>query len=221
MKLKLFITHAIIFSIGASVASSYFLFKDIPLTANYITADPQYIKLTDEAQPEHYGELLRQNYLGNMYLTKPIYFFKRQNGYNILADLANKGYSPAAFSLFNFEIRKYHQDLLQKSAEAKDHYNKAYKWAMVAAKQGYYFPLQSMVKIYQLENTKDISEELSLLKSWAHKSSIDATAFALHEYYYKKGNEEEAQKWLDTAQKIWDEHRPKPACTTITPWRGW
>ena len=222
MKLKPFITHAAIFIVGASVASSYFLLKEMPSTAKYVTADMQQIKLADDATPVSYSSVLQQDYLGVMYLRKPIYFFYRNKGYKLLTDLANKGYSQAAFSLHDYEINQYHKYLESSDLEAANkHYKKAYEWAMLAARQGFYFPLQMMVKIHGLDKTKDITEELEMLKEWARKSSIDATSYALWEYYDAKGEQEKAKYWLDTSKQIASENRPKPSCTVISPWRGY
>lgn len=224
MKLRPFIAHTSIFAsglvAGLLVASSYFVFDVLPSTQSAVLADPPLIKLSKESEPVSYDTVIQQAYLGNLYLRNPIYFFKRQEGYDMLADLANRGYSNSAMSLYFYEIRQAFQGPYNPKV-TKKHYDQAYHWAMLAANQGLYVTLLMMIKNEGLGQTKDITKELAMLEDWAKKSPTNATALGLHEYYNKQGEKEKAAKWLETAKKIQDEHRPKPACTTITPWRGW
>ena len=223
MKLQPIITHTITLSIGSVLTAGYFLLNFVPATATYIPSNALLIKLNEEAVPIDYHPVLQKDFLGGLYLRNPFYFFKREKGYEMLTELAEEGYSSATVDLYTFEATKALKSEVKGDKEiAEQHYNKAYDWAKLAAENKSYFPLLDLVKNLNLEQRQDISEELKILAEGAESSSRGGIAFSLWEYYYfKKKDEKRAEYWLDIAQKISDEQRPDPACTTITPWKGW
>ena len=220
MKLKLFITHLLTLVIGFGLASSYFVFDVIPSTARHIVADPQYIKLTNDTEPVEYNEVLQQDYLGSLYLRNPVYFFKRQQGYDMLEHLANKGYTSAATHLHGYHILRaiYHYPNYEK---ANIEFAKAHKWAKVAAAQGMPAYLLSMLNADRSYVAETTPEEMAMLEEAAKNSSIGTSAEWVSEYYSKIGEDEKAAEWMAIADNIWASDPPKPACSTITPWKGW
>lgn len=218
MKLKSVITHLLTLVVGLSIASSYFLFSLLPSTAQHVVADPQFIELTDEAVS--YSELLQQSYLGSLYLRSPVYFFKRQEGYQILAELAERGYTNAARNLYGHHMLKA-VFLGSNHEKANIEYAKAHKWAKVAAAQGAVGSLLGVLVDTRSYGAEATPEEIIMVEEFAKNSSAGALGEFVSEYYAKIGDEEKAAEWKTIADEIWASDPPKPACSTITPWKGW
>lgn len=221
MKLKSVITHTFIFAAGSIITAGYFLFSFVPSTASYIGSDSKKIKMSNDSETVDYQPILEKDFLASLYLHEPLYFLWRDKGYKSLEELAKSGYSPATTTLFHYNMGRVTDIGSSDYPKSNIHYKEAYKLAMLAAEQGSYYPLLFMIKIYHLDVSEDITQEIELLENAALNSSKDNLAFGLHAYYLEKKDEEKAEHWLNIAQKIWDEKRPEPACTTITPWRGY
>jgi len=220
MKLKSFITHAAFLMIGIALTASYFIVDILPGTKQYVAPDAAFIKLPNNSEPQNYRGILQDYYLARMYLASPVFFFRRDKGYKMMQKLSDEGYTPATNSLFNYHIDKAYWSRVGKP-KLYGEFLKAYKWATIAADQEQYGPISSIVIINTPKNIEETSEAVKILEKAAPESSKDGLAFSLHTYYFKEGNNEKAEHWLNVAQKIWDEKRPEPACTTITPWKGW
>lgn len=220
MKLRPFITHLLTLIIGLGIASSYFVFSVIPSTEIRVLGDAQFIKLTENGEPESYSEVLGQDFLGGVYLKTPVYFFKHQQGYDMLSDLANRGYTPAARELHIYHMLKAIY-LFPDYDKANIEFAKAHKWAKVSAAQGFVGDLLSMLKADRSYVAETTPEEMAHVEEVAKSSSIGTYAEWVSEYYAKTGNDEKAAEWKTIADKIWATPNPKPACSTITPWKGW
>ena len=220
MKLRSLITHLLTLASGIGIASYYFLFSVIPSTAVYVVGDPPNIKLTPDGEPVSYGEVLQKDFLGDVYLKTPAYFFKHQQGYDMLAELANKGYTKAANNLHAYHLMKA-MSLYPDYEKANVEFAKAHKWAKVSAAQGSIGYLLMMLKTDRSYVTETTPEEMAMLEEAAKNSSIGTFAEWVSEYYSKIGEEEKAAEWMAIADNIWASDPPKPACSTITPWKGW
>ena len=217
MKTTLFTTHTLVFLVGLVIASSYFIFYGMPQAAKYIVAEPMFIKMTEDAEKESYNVVLQEDYIGNIYLKHPAYFFKREEGKQILADLAKRGYTPAAGSLFAYHsIKHMYAD---NAEDEQKHLMDAHRWAMLAAEQGDFMDLHILFHIHDLyEYQDDVSKELALLEKAAMESDSHIFATDLSVYYeLQEGNKEKAEKWLKIAEETYKAPYQEPACTTIMP----
>lgn len=208
--------------VGGLLVTVMFLECVMPKIYSNMVVDVQNIELLKGEKSVDYADILEEYQLARLYLEDPMYFYKRKKGYRILEELSGKGYTPAAVSLNTFHAKQMNYYASKKDIEnfAKQH-SKTHYWALVAAKQGDYVPLMSMVKHDALEKVKgDISEELILLDKWVQESSLSTAPKIMAAYYEKVGNKEKAAKlWAEYEQRKQNPLSP-PACTTITPWRG-
>lgn len=217
MKKVLFATHTLVFLAGLLIASAYFVFYGLPLTARYIVADPMYIKLTEDTEKENYSDILQEDYLGSLYLKHPAYFFKRQEGKDILKNLAHRGYTPASGSLFAYYITRHmYADNYE---EEKRYLMDAHKWAMLAAKQGSFFDLFTLFHIFDLYDYKgDVSEELAILEKAAKASPSHVFANGLSKFYaLQRKDTGNAEKWHKVAQEIYHSSYEEAPGRTIIP----
>lgn len=222
MKLKPIITHTFIFTAGSIFTAGYFLLIFVPSVANHIPADSLRIKLSENTAPEAYQPILERDFLGGLYLRNPLYFFKRQEGYDMLEGLAKEGYTGALTNIYAYETDKALKNLVKGDTnKASAHYKKAYDLAMLGVEQKSYFPLIDLIKTHKLRDRKDISEELKILEKQAKSSSRGGLALILSDYYELNADKQKAEYWQRIAKEINSENRPEPICMTITPWRGY
>lgn len=220
MKKILFTTHALFLIIGFLAASGLFIFYAIPLTQNYIEADPHFIRLSQDPERVNYDDLLQEYYLAKLYLNHPAYFFKRDEGKAKLTLLANRGYTLAIT-----ELIKFHQIMAHRAAfkhhpdevKYEQHIEKAYDLAIKAAEFGNYTYLHMMFKVRKPYEQRDITEEIALLEKGALEIQSDQLAVDLSVYHYTQGNTEKEEKWLTIAEEIYNSPRKEPACVTIEP----
>lgn len=231
MKLRQLITHTVFLSIGlavgVSVASYYFLFKIIPDTTQYVKTDIEYIDLPNTDNQTQYYTVLQEFFLGDMYLRDPIYFFQRDKGQKILESLVERGYTPAADLLWSYHLKKaFASDSLLHGNRSKivdeNEYNKAHKWAVIAAEQGSLFSLFQMIRFYGLPKYKDITEEVKLMEKTAKERTHFVFSDWLMGYYEAIGNTEKAKYWEGISEAIASDPNAfiPPQIRTIKPWRG-
>ena len=225
MSKKVFIA-SIVGAMLVSGAVSMFLTAHmmLPITKNYIGSDALFIKLDDQEEPHLYGEILEQDYLGELYLHHPLLFHKRDEGYQLLEDLAKRGYTPAANSLYYYhynKLREYGDSYFLNEEKAIRLYEEMHKWAILAAEQGGAINLHTGLKYHKLEQFKDVSYEIELLEDHALKSQVPVAAKFLINYYTRQNNPEKAAHWAQVAEDIEASPFVEPACATITPWRGY
>lgn len=221
MKIRPLITHTFAMGVGLLAASSYFLIEFIPSSAERIySSEVHNIKLSEMNESIPYSEILEKRYLSSLYGSSLLYFFKRQQSRKIDEELAKTGYWPSLDNVFGYHHWRADDPRLDGEAHSY-HFNEALKWAEFAAERGYQIPMLLMITRLDLGQTEDISQELANVEGYAQTASYHGPAKMLAEYYKKKGNTEKAQHWSRVAEKIKEEKRAAPACTTITPWKGW
>lgn len=220
MNVRYFITHTLAILLTVLSTSVFFALYVMPQTSEFVYVDPHKIVLSPSEEPRAYLDVARQNYLGQLFLKHPLYFYKRETGYNQLAELAKQGYTPAASNLYTYHINE-----VYKGPHTKKHANeqlaKAYKWAKLAGQQGSFTPLSFMALDTDFYVLHDPKEDIQTIEDIARKSSISGPAKILSRYYAKQENTEKANEWQNIAGEIEALARPAPTCTTITPWRGW
>ena len=204
-------THLITLLIGALITIFIFAENVLPKASNYISTDPQYISLS-EKEPIEYGKIMDEMYLGKLYFTHPLYFLKRQRGYEILSNLANQGYTPAANALAS------HYTYKAVETRSEEDIKRAHTWSVIAAKQGQITPLHSLIFKTSLLNNTDISDDISLLESLEKSTTLPWLAESLSEYFKEHGQTQKATQWASIREeKIFIE----PKCSVITPWIGY
>ncbi len=224
MKLNTVLTYAGTILLSATLAtgavSYYFLESYIPSVERYIDADPHYIQYAPDKEYVYYNDVLEKTFLGNLYLWGDLYSYKRQKGYDMLAELAHEGYSPAAVDLHNYHLRKLNVELWGKddTDEYKSHLAEAYKWAKLAAEQGDGRQLGLMIVGRKLEDHKNLEEDLKLMKKLATDAPYRRLANIMYGYASKNRNKEDADYYNDLISQIWVERR-EAACKVITPQR--
>ena len=225
-----YITHTLILAIGIAIGGAVvgytFIFKELPDTKNYIWPDARYIELGNNEKPVEYEKILGEYYLGALYLYNPLYKFKQNEGIKILESLANRGYTPAASTLYGyyridaFDHLKHFQG--ENVINNKAHFDAAYHWARLAAEQGYLANLLEMIYFYDLNKFKEnIDEDLALLEKLVPNTRVASSSEMLGKIYKQQGEPEKAKYWLENAKKVKANPPKMPACVTIKPWRGW
>ena len=211
------------FVLGVVFAAALFLERIIPGMNYHIEADAQFITLDDNQKPYQYSDLLSEVHMARTYLENPVYFYKRNEGYQMLADMAeNLGYTPAAVTLYFYHANQIgYASTKTTSKEAVKHYNQARKWAELAAEQG---DNRLLLLLLTSELTKefnaDVTEDLKVLEAWAKESTSHTAAWGVAKYYDELGNAQKAAEFHALEKNRLEKPLPEPACMTITPWRG-
>ena len=220
MKLKSVITHLSVFVLGIVLTVGFFIFTVLPGMAKYMPiTDVKFIELSGVSGPVEYVDILEKRYLSSMYLSSPLYFFKRNDGLKINKGLAELGYTPSTHSMFFYNFGPAYNILLDEE-DRQAYFEKAYKWAKVAESQGFYWPIMQMITLLDLGKHTDITEHLEKIDGFVKSSSIGGPAKVLAEYFEKQGNQEKAKYYYALSKKIDAEQRPEPACYTIRPFKG-
>ena len=196
----------------------------LPITKDYIGSDMRYIKLDDQEEPHPYWEILEQDFLGELYLHHPLLFHKRDEGYQLLKDLAERGYTTATNSLYDYHYHKldeYTDSYFPSEDTGIKIYKDMHKWALLAAEQGNGNNLRELLEFFKLDRFKDVSYEIGILEDNASKSQSPFEAKFLENYYARQNNPKKAAHWAQVAADIKAAPFTEPACTTITPWRGY
>lgn len=222
MTLKLLLAHTLGIIIGALLVFCIFTENIIPNISETLPRNAFYIKLQGESgKHSDYREILRKDFIGTEYLFSSYYPHKREEGYQILKSLANSGYTPALETLQAYHLNKA-REALDNKQQYKEQMMKAYKWAKRAAESGYNLPLFNLIYLYNLEGIKDIDEDLALVENWLNTTASNPFSIEyMGKYYAEHGIEEKAKHFLDLAEEVKMNPRPEPACSTITPWKGW
>lgn len=218
-------THVIAFSIGAAITKHNFLANVIPDILKLSVADPRYIQLSENGDLIDYDVILSKYNLGHLYFYHHLYKSKRAEGEKILSELAEQGYTPAAWALFNQYIHKSH-DYWALTYEGKfimvdeKAYDKALYWARLAAKQGFVGLLAQMFRFDDLAKHRDVTEDIKLMEELAPKSAIPDYAMEVSTYYTKQNMPEKADHWRKVAEEIEAKPFKRADNEVITPWRG-
>lgn len=221
MKIRSFITPFVFFSLGGFIVGALFLEYGIPNMYGHMATDAWSIKLNRGGENYDYSDVLAKYNLGLAYLWDPMYFYKRNKGYEILKGMAEDGYTPAANTLYGFHVNRMNHYKAEKNTEMFDkHYKLATQWAMAAAAQGDERPLMMLITADGFGLKIDVSEELKILDMWVVKSSLITAPKIMEKYYTKVGNAEKAAEMHKIYEERMKNPKPAPACTTITPWRG-
>ena len=224
MSKKVFIASVVGLLVGGVVSMFLTAHFMLPITKNYLGSDALYIKLDDQEKPHPYWKILEQDYLGELYLHHPLLFYKRKEGYQLLEDLAKRGYTPAASSLYFYhhhKLRDYSDSYFFNEEKARKMHENMHKWAILAAEQGEAIILHMELKYHNLEQFKDVSYEIKLLEDHARQSQVPTVAEFLTDYHKKHNNPQKAAHWAQVAADIKASPFTAPTCATITPWRGY
>lgn len=223
----LLITHTFLALLVWGLVTEHFKTNVLPGTRNHISADPRYIKLSENQDPVEYPKILSRRYLGLMYLYDPVFKSDRQKGKHILSGLAHLGYTPAAHDLHDYYItRAYDFAIFHAEGRfviaSKENYKQAYHWARLALEQGSAIPMSFLIKFYELDRYKDVSREIAMMETIAKRASIPAYAVILSEYYAKHDKVDQARHWAGVAEKIENggTHSAGYEAYIISPWRG-
>lgn len=217
MKLKLFITHTLVFSAGMALMLGIFVFFVMPQMYKYIPfPDTDYIQLSEKKEPVLYLRILEDRFQSHLYLASPFYFFARDKGFKIDKKLAQQGYWPALDDLFTYHSsHSDHPDLTAK--EHEQHYQEALKLAKFASERGYQTPMLRMIAFYHLADRQDITKELILVEGAVEKARNPNLAKMLATYYAEAGNQEKLSYYEALELRISEEHRPTTTGNIITP----
>lgn len=225
--IALLATHVLALVIGGYAVNQHYVDDVLPETRYHLFVDPRYIRFTESQNRVEYYRVVSQMFLGNMYLRNPAYTSRREKGERILADLAYQGYTPAAQTLYGYYIAdSYDFALFHEEGyfEVQDmeKYRQAYHWARLALEQGSAIPMSFFIKFYRLEDFKDITQEIEMIKPIARRSTIPTYAELVSDYYARNDKPEQAEYWTDVAEEIANSprYRQGQAHHTITPWRG-
>jgi len=207
--------------LGGFIIAADFLENVIPDLSKSLTADVWSIKFSEGAKPYDYADVLGEYNLAQAYLWQPMYFYKRKVGYEMLESLATEGYTPAVHDLYGYHVNRMHYYSAKENADAfNKHYELAAHWAKVAADQGDERLLMMFITVDGFGLQEDVSEELKILDKWVEKSSLNTAPKIMATYYEKVGNKEKSIMLWEEYEKRSKTPRTPPACTTITPWRG-
>lgn len=206
---------------GGIIIAADFLENVIPSLSENLSTDVWSIQLNEGQKPYDYSDVLGKYNLAQAYLWQPMYFYKRDKGYEILERLAADNYTPAARDLYGYHISKMNDAAANEDITTSEkHYKRAAHWAKVAAEQGDERPLMMLVTADGFGLKADISEELKILDKWVEKSSLNTAPKIMATYYEKVGEKQKAARlWAEYEKRNKNPIAP-PACTTITPWRG-
>lgn len=221
MNLKLLLAHTFGIFIGAGIVFYAFTESVIPNIAKTPPTDSFFIKLPGDKETTPHWDILEQQMLGSLYLFEPYYPHKRKEGFQILGKLAERGYTPAMSSLSSYYFRQTWENPGDEEKHKQD-MTSAYKWARIAAENGHYLTLFKLIVLDNLDELRDVTDDLKLLDDWLNTTASNVyTIERMSKYYAEHGNEEKAKHFAALALEVDKNPRPYPACSTITPWKGW
>lgn len=221
MKFKLLLAHTLGIFIGAGIVFYAFTENVIPNIAETLPTDSFFIKLPRDKGKTPHWDVLEQQMLGSLYLFEPYYPHKRKEGHQILEKLAERGYTPAMSTLSSYYFRQTWETPSSEEKYKQD-VNNAYKWAKIAAEDGHYLLLFKLIVLDNLDELRDVSDDLKLIDNWLNTTASNVyTIERMSKYYAEHGDEKKAEHFSELARKIDKNPRPYPACSTITPWKGW
>ena len=205
------ITHLSTTAVGGAICAVigfYYVTNTLlPDVQSYIVPDARFIQLVDGERPVEYAPILKGHTLGYLYFYHPLYKHEREKGKGILAKLAERGYTPAAATLYDYYITKsYDLRVLHEESAVQitdpESFVEAYKWARLMAEQGAPGSLSFMITFFRMDLAKDVEDDLELVEQHLPKLLIPDFSRNLSKYYSEVDKPEKAAYWMKFSKEL-------------------